>query len=71
MTAHLALYGRPGRDPHAIETRSGKPMVAATIAVEIGPDGAAWGRVQAGGGACGRGQQRGRSGAGERGRACR
>ena len=39
MTAHLSVYGRLGRDPHAIETRSGKPMVAATIAVEIGQDG--------------------------------
>ena len=39
MTAHLAIYGRLGRDPHAIETRSGKPMAAATIAVEIGQDG--------------------------------
>ena len=39
MTAHLSVYGRLGRDPHAIETRSGKPMAAATIAVEIGQDG--------------------------------
>ncbi len=40
MAAHLSVYGRLGRDPHAIETRSGKPMAAATIAVEIGQDGA-------------------------------
>ncbi len=39
MTAHLALYGRLGRDPHAIETRTGKPMAAANIAVEIGRSG--------------------------------
>ncbi len=37
MTAHLAIYGRLGYDPKAIETRNGKPMAAATIAVEIGP----------------------------------
>ncbi len=37
MAAHLSVYGRLGRDPHAIKTRNGKPMAAATIAVEIGP----------------------------------
>ncbi len=39
MTAHIAIYGRLGYDPKAIETRNGKPMAAATIAVEIGQDG--------------------------------
>ncbi len=37
MTAHLSVYGRLGYDPKALETRNGKPMAAATIAVEIGP----------------------------------
>ena len=35
----MALYGRLGRDPYAIETRSGKPMAAVNVAVEIGRDG--------------------------------
>lgn len=39
MSAHLAIYGRLGRDPYAIETKSGKPMTTATVAVEISRDG--------------------------------
>ncbi len=39
MTAHLAIYGRLGRDPYSIETKNGKPMAVVNVAVEIGRDG--------------------------------
>ncbi len=39
MTAHLAIYGRLGRDPYSIETKNGKPMATVNVAVEIGRDG--------------------------------
>ena len=36
MSATLAAYGRLGNDPRAIETKSGKPMTVATLAVDVG-----------------------------------
>lgn len=39
MTAHLALHGRLGQAPKAIETKSGKPMAVASIAADPGDDG--------------------------------
>lgn len=44
MTAEIAAYGRLGRDPRQVETRSGKTMTVASIAVQLGaePDGATW-----------------------------
>ena len=38
MTAQIAAWGRLGSDPRALETKSGKPMTVATIAVEVGDD---------------------------------
>lgn len=36
MSAALAAYGRLGADPRAVETRSGKAMTMATLAVDLG-----------------------------------
>lgn len=36
MSASMAAYGRLGADPRAVETRSGKPMTVATLAVDLG-----------------------------------
>ena len=35
MTAQIAVHGRLGRDPRPIETGSGKPMTAASVAVTL------------------------------------
>jgi single-stranded DNA-binding protein len=48
MTMHAAIYGRLGRDAQTIETRTGKPMASASLAVDVSPrDGEAtvWVRV--------------------------
>ncbi len=37
MSAHIAAYGRLGADPRPIETRTGNPMTAARMAVDIPP----------------------------------
>ncbi len=36
MTAQAALYGRLGQDPRSIDTKSGKPMAVASVAVDVG-----------------------------------
>lgn len=36
MSASMAVYGRLGGEPRAIETKSGKAMTVATLAVDIG-----------------------------------
>lgn len=36
MSAALSAYGRLGSDPRAIETKSGKAMTVATLAVDVG-----------------------------------
>lgn len=36
MSAALSAYGRLGADPRAVETRSGKAMTVATLAVDAG-----------------------------------
>lgn len=36
MSASMAAYGRLGADPRAVETRSGKPMTTARLAVDAG-----------------------------------
>ena len=35
MTAQIAAYGRLGRDPRQHETKSGKPMASASLAVTV------------------------------------
>ena len=35
MTAQIAAYGRLGREPRAHETRTGKPMATASLAVPV------------------------------------
>ena len=35
MTAQIAVHGRLGRDPRAIDTSSGKPMATASLAVTV------------------------------------
>ncbi len=36
MSASVAAYGRLGGDPRALDTKSGKPMTVATLAVDVG-----------------------------------
>ncbi len=36
MTAQLAAYGRLGGDPRSIDTKSGKAMAVASLAVDVG-----------------------------------
>ncbi len=36
MTAQMATYGRLGNDPRSIDTKSGKPMAVASVAVDVG-----------------------------------
>lgn len=38
MTAQISAYGRLGQAPRAIETRSGKAMAVASLAVAVGDD---------------------------------
>jgi len=42
MTTQLAGHGRLGNDPKAIETKSGKPTVVATIAADAGDEEPLW-----------------------------
>lgn len=47
---HASVYGRLGRDAQTIETRTGKPMAGASIAVDVSPrdgDATVWVRVVA------------------------
>lgn len=37
MTVYASIHGRLGADPVASETRAGKPMVRASVAVDVTP----------------------------------
>ncbi|QIT56902.1 single-stranded DNA-binding protein [Aquisalimonas sp. 2447] len=41
MTAQLAAWGRLGNEPRALETKTGKPMTVASLAVEVAEGGEA------------------------------